>query len=297
VRESLNRGPITIGLVTVGDRYALGTQRYLRDVQYKDSTRHQARADLHRKYTTASVSWFSWVLAQIEWPANAEVLEVGCGPGWLWTGAGASALSAGLSLSISDLSIGMVETARERIRGSEAVALEAAVVADGQRLPFVDDSFDVVVANHVLFHMADPGEAAREAARVLRRQGVLLATTVGIGHFEEIRRIVSSIFGGPLTNRNAQVFGSVTGVPLLKESFSSVDWRTYDDTLRCTDPKDVFAYVTSGPLGDTASSGQLRDLRTAIARSFEEGGGVFIVSKEIGAFVARGPRKPPTLQE
>jgi SAM-dependent methyltransferase len=43
-----------------------------------------------------------------------------------------------------------------------------------QDLPFQDASFDVVVCNHVLEHLARPGALVREAWRVLRAGGLLL---------------------------------------------------------------------------------------------------------------------------
>jgi SAM-dependent methyltransferase len=53
------------------------------------------------------------------------------------------------------------------------------LVADVRRLPFADRSFDVVVSNSTLDHLADRSEVARslaELARVLRPSGRLLVT-------------------------------------------------------------------------------------------------------------------------
>ncbi len=126
-------------------------QDYLRNVQYRDPGNLAARADLHTKYSSAPVAWVPWVLTQIDWPAAGDVLEVGCGPGWLW--AAGSALPAGLRLTLSDLSPGMVAVARERALDAGRHLAEARV-ADAQELPFAAGTFDVVVANHMLYHVA-----------------------------------------------------------------------------------------------------------------------------------------------
>lgn len=42
----------------------------------------------------------------------------------------------------------------------------------GEALPFADETFDVVLCNHVYEHAADPSAMLREIARVLRRDGV-----------------------------------------------------------------------------------------------------------------------------
>ena len=90
---------------------------YLRDVQYRDSSKLTARANLHSRYGTASTPWFAWVVQQIEWRRDAVVLEVGCGPGWIWEQA-RHGVPGDLHLMLTDLSIGMVSEAVERTRAS-----------------------------------------------------------------------------------------------------------------------------------------------------------------------------------
>src|SRR4029434_4014745 len=106
-----------MGGASARDPFAGGDQAYLREVQYRDSTRLAARARLHVKYGTARGAWFPWVATQIDWPAGAagstwcatqidwpagaRVLEVGCGAGWLWAEASAH-LPGGLRLTLTD---------------------------------------------------------------------------------------------------------------------------------------------------------------------------------------------------
>jgi ubiquinone/menaquinone biosynthesis C-methylase UbiE len=42
---------------------------------------------------------------------------------------------------------------------------------DVQQLPFDDESFDIVVANHMLYHVPAPDRAIAELARVVRADG------------------------------------------------------------------------------------------------------------------------------
>jgi ubiquinone/menaquinone biosynthesis C-methylase UbiE len=51
------------------------------------------------------------------------------------------------------------------------------VVGDIQRLPFPDDSFDLVTANMVVEHVADPARLVAEVERVLRPNGVFVFHT------------------------------------------------------------------------------------------------------------------------
>jgi len=141
----------------------------------------------------------------------------------------------------------------------------------------------------MLYHVPDPARAVAEFARLLRPDGSLIAATSGPRHLRELWEIRSQVFGLPAASETTQAFGSVTGDAILRRSFARVEWRDYDDELRCTDPDDVVAFITSMPPAEDASSEERRDLRRAVESRFNAGGGVFPVSKQTGVFLARVP--------
>jgi SAM-dependent methyltransferase len=147
--------------------------------------------------------------------------------------------------------------AGDRARASSGLELVEAEVADARELPFDDEAFDVVIANHMLYHVPAPETAVAELARVLRPDGVLMAATSGPRHLRELWEIRAEVFGGPPRSLNTEVFGSVTGASILRAFFSNVEWREYADTLRCTSVDDVVAFLTSSPPGEDASPDQL----------------------------------------
>ena len=51
---------------------------YLRQQQYRDSTRLAGRANLH---SYGRGDWFAWFARQTPWPVRGRVLELGCGRG------------------------------------------------------------------------------------------------------------------------------------------------------------------------------------------------------------------------
>src|SRR5262245_36326631 len=163
-------------------------QSYLRDVQYRDSSRLAARARLHVKYGTAPVAWFPWLATQVPWPDEARVLEVGCGAGWMWAEA-AARLPGDLDLKPPDGSPGMVGEALDRVGSLGRYRSTVGRVADVQDLPFPAGTFDVVVANYVLHHVPDTERAVAEMARVLRPGGVAVVACVGDGHLTELHQI------------------------------------------------------------------------------------------------------------
>lgn len=268
--------------------FAGGDQEYLRTVQYVDSAKVGARAALHQRYSTSPVPWFPWVAGLVDWPEGVRILDAGCGPGYLWE-AVADQLPAGLRLTLSDLSPGMVDEASTRAAGA-GVTVADARAADTQDLPFAAGAFDVVLAAHTLYHLPDPARGVAELARVLDPAGVLLAPTNGPDHLRELNDARVEVFGPEARDLTPDVFGRLTGAPMLDRAFDSVTWFPFADSLACTEPDDVMAFLTSSPPGEDADEDQLAQLRDVVQARFDAGGGTFAITKDAGAFVCRGPR-------
>jgi SAM-dependent methyltransferase len=115
------------------------------------------------------VSYFDWHERPGYWaditrhfPHGSELLDIGCGTGWLaehfpnYTGIDGSneavAIATGLGRNVI---LGNVE----------------------DRLPFSDEAFDAVVMKDLLEHLAEPLGLVREARRVLRPGGLVFASS------------------------------------------------------------------------------------------------------------------------
>jgi SAM-dependent methyltransferase len=263
-------------------------QAYLRDVQYRDSSRLAARARLHVKYGTAPVAWFPWLATQVEWRPGADVLEVGCGAGWMWAEA-AARLPTDLGLTLTDLSTGMVSEAVERVGSLGRYRRTSGRVADIQDLPFRSGAFDVVVAVYVLHHVPDTRRAVAEMARVLRPGGVALVACVGDRHLAELHQIRQEVFGSTWAGATTGSFGANAAADVLPRAFADVDWRPYRDRLDCRDPDDVVDYLASIPPVEDADPAQHERVVEAVRARFAEGGGRLRISKDTGLFVCGRP--------
>lgn len=259
-------------------------REYLREEQYRDSSKLAARANLHGKYGRGD--WFAWVAAQPSWPAEGQVLELGCGAGWFWANA-ASYPPAGLELTLTDLSPGMVDEAVKRVRGLSRWSAVEGRALDASALPFADASFDVVQALHMLYHLPNPAKGVDEILRVLRPGGLAVIATNGRGTMAELFALNAAVFGGAARDETIEAFSLETAAPILRERFAQVELRAYPDTLRITDPADVYGYHTSSPPGDAATPDQAAALRRVIDEAFARGGGTLTVKKSVGVFLCR----------
>ena len=112
-------------------------------------------------WSTSTRQFIPPLLDAAEVAGKGALLDVGCGPGYVSAVvAERGALPVGL-----DFSREMIAIAREmfpRIEFREG---------DAQDLPFAEASFDRVLANFALLHVAHPDRACAEACRVLKPGG------------------------------------------------------------------------------------------------------------------------------
>ena len=65
--------------------------------------------------------------------------------------------------------------------------------ADASALPFPDSNFDLVIANHMLYHLDSPEAAVEEFTRVLRPGGQLRVSLNGRDHIEELLALGAAV--------------------------------------------------------------------------------------------------------
>jgi SAM-dependent methyltransferase len=270
-------------------REGFGTDAdYLREKQYKDATNLKARIALHARFARADEPWYPWLAARVDWPDDGEVLEVGCGPGLLW--ASIAPLLPHFRLTLTDLSEGMLDEARSVVDPIGSLDLVATQACDAQELPLPDSSFDVVVANHMLYHVPEPTRAAAELARVLRPEGVLMAATNGPDHLDVIAEISRQVFGWSSLDFVDRRFGRSNGGAILGTVFEDVVWHDHPGRLVCDDPDAVIAYIQSSSTGQEAGAPQLAALSQAVHDRFQTAGGVVTMMTDAGCFIAQHPR-------
>lgn len=254
--------------------------------QYRTSGNLRARGGLHARY--ANRNWFDWVGERLELTPESDVLDIGCGAGWFWLSAGAPC-PAGLRLTLSDTSAGMVSEATANLSRGGRVASVAGETCDAAALPFADARFDAAIAMHMLYHVEDAGRALDEMARVLRPGGLAAVTTNDEGNLGALFELGSRAFGGEPHDPAARAFGPGHALALFEERFEDVTLQRFEDVYVITEADDIVQYLTSYPPGSRAGEQEVAALRQLVAARLEEAGGVLNVARE--AVLVRGRAK------
>ncbi len=107
----------------------------------------------------------------LQLPAGARVLEAGCGAG-LTT---AALAERGYRVEAVDCAKAMLDIVRQTVGRAPGAHRVNLGLADIQRLPFADRTFDLVLAIGVLPWLDSPGPAIQEVARVVKPGGHVIA--------------------------------------------------------------------------------------------------------------------------
>lgn len=262
--------------------------KFLKDNQYKDAHNLNARINLHRQFSTNPQDWFRWVFQQTDLITPANVLELGCGPGMLWKH-NLDRITTDFHIYLSDFSPGMILEARLNTSLSSAPIYYMAF--DAQAIPFLSSNFDMVIANHMLYHIPNRSRALSEIHRVLKPRGRLLAATNGIGHMKEIRQLLIHLEPN-IADQTFYAFGvneftTENGTSQLERWFSNIHIIPYEDSLEVTEAEPLLEYILSMNTGFKKNYGsrQINLLLEMINHEIASKGS-FHISKSTSLFIA-----------
>ena len=260
-----------------------GMEKSLKN-QYQNASNISARIHLHSLYSQNQQGWFPWIYEQLEVCPGIRILELGCGDGTLWV-ENLKHLPKEADIILSDISEGMLRDARRAIGAKDGrFSYE---VFDCQHIPFADGSFDLVIANHVLFYCEDIRRVCGEVRRVLRPGGRFLCSAYGQEHMKEVSLLVQGFDDRIVLSADKLYdrFGKENGAGILEEYFPVCQWKTYEDQLIVPEPEPLISYVLSchGNQGQYITE-RYKEFRSYVKRKTDKG---FRITKEAGAFLCR----------
>lgn len=251
--------------------------------QYQDAGNISARIRLHRDYSVNKQGWFPWVFEQCGITTGMRVLELGCGNGALWV-ENKECVPNGVQVVLADLSEGMIRDARRAVTEQDGFSF---ATFDCHSIPYEDASFDLVIANHVLFYCEDIPAVCREVKRVLKPGGRFICSTYGSRHMKEITHLVQAFDSRiVLAAENLyEIFGLENGGAMLEKVFEEVSMVRYEDEIRISEPEPLLEYI----LSCHGNQNQLlldkyKEFKAFVTEKTRYG---FNITKDAGIFIAK----------
>ena len=258
-----------------------GMEKSLKN-QYQNATNISSRINLHSLYSQNKQGWFPWIFEQCRISPGLRILELGCGDGTLWTD-NLSLLPEDIFITLSDISSGMLRDARRAIGSSDTRFAFRAF--DCRKIPCKDESFDLVIANHVLFYCDDIPAVLKDVRRVLAPGGRFLCSAYGKAHMQEVSQLVQDFDERIVlsADRLYERFGRENGQSILAPFFPKAQWLSYEDCLLVQDAEPLISYVLSchGNQNQYILD-RYKEFRAYTARKTAKG---FRITKDAGVFL------------
>lgn len=247
--------------------------------QYQSSANLNKRISIHSKYSVNKMGFGNWIIANYKIKDGMKILELGCGTGDMWK-QHLDLLYNIEELVLTDFSEGMLNSAKETLGDHEKITYK---VVDIQNIPFEDNSFDMVIANMMLYHVLEIDKGLSEVKRVLKENGMFYCATYGEnGIVEYISKLLKSYNVESNINKN---FTLQNGTEILSDYFLDVTKLNYEDSLEVTDVGDMIDYIYSLSSMSNISSVPRDELMKILKSNMTRG--VLSVPKEYGMFVCK----------
>jgi ubiquinone/menaquinone biosynthesis C-methylase UbiE len=212
--------------------------------QYACSGKYEARINLHRRFSTNPKSKYVWIFEHFPKKENLKVLELGCGTGLFWL-ANRNKIPKTWSIILSDYSEGMLETTRSSLsRINHNFQYE---VVNAEEIAYPDTSFDIILANNMLYHIENRSNALSNIHRILKDDGVFITSTMGKNDLYELHTYLYNF----LESRNISFkfrefpFSLDNGLEQLSIYFSKVSIDRHDNELHINEVEPVIDYYVS----------------------------------------------------
>lgn len=265
--------------------------------QYQNAGNISARINLHAMYSVNKQGWFRWIYEEGNISEHKKILELGCGDGRLWVDNISNVAEAVhiKKITVTDISEGMVNDARRNI---ECAIREASFtlnsnisqefeygMADCQSIPYEDNTYDCIIANHVMFYCDNIDKAFGEIQRVLKPGGIFICATYGSHHMQEISKLVKEFDKRIVlaADNLYDKFGLEGGGELLDGYFERISMRRYDDYLLVDKADPLVEYILSchGNQNQYLLD-RYSDFKTFIQKKLRR---PFVITKDAGMFL------------
>lgn len=211
--------------------------------QYADSKNLLIRTALHQKYSTNPTSFHDWLFDRYRFFGGCRILELGCGTGGFWEKR-IEKLPNNTEMILSDFSEGMLKEVREKFSHRANLTIQKIDIRD---IPFADETFDFVIASHMLYHVPDLPKGISQVRRVLKTGGTFYASTLSENGMTRYLHDTLQRFNPALEVfcPGSYSFTLENGEAVLKPFFRRVEQYTHRDSLRVVQTRDLIDWLAS----------------------------------------------------
>lgn len=246
--------------------------------QYNTDEKFNLRGNLH-SYNINKTDWTNWCFNQMEFPSNAKILELGCGTGDLWYRNGNN-IKDDWNITLSDFSKGMLLSTKKKLEAIKHDFIFEEI--DAQDIPYKDESFDVVIARHMLYLVPDIEKALSEIKRVLIKGGLFYVTTNSNESMAELNELIEKFDCklGLHNNGMCDRFDMESGHTLLKKYFNEINVDILEGKIIVDFAEPVVSYKASTIKGSSILIGQKKQEFTEyVERYIRKKGNISITTK------------------
>lgn len=246
--------------------------------QYKSDKNLNIRSNLH-SYNINKIDFDKWCFDQINFPSNARVLELGCGTGKFWL-KNKENIDKSLDITLSDFSKSMIKIAKDKLKEVDYKFKYEEI--NMENIPYEDNSFDVVIAEHMIYFAPNVEKALSEIRRVLKKGGVLYASANSCETMAELNKLVEKFDSslGIDNNGYSTRFELENGEGILKEHFNKVEIEILEGKIIVNQAEPVVSYKASTIQGSSILVGEKKKEFTKYLEEYiEKNGDISITTK------------------
>lgn len=246
--------------------------------QYKSDKNLNIRSNLH-SYNINKIDFDKWCFNQINFPSGARVLELGCGTGKFWLKNRAN-IDKSLDITLSDFSKSMLKIARDKLKEVDYQFKYEEI--NMENIPYEDNSFDVVIAEHMIYFAPNVEKALSEIRRVLKTGGGLYASANSCETMAELNKLVEKFDSslGIDNNGYSTRFELENGEGILKKHFNSVEVEILEGKIIVNQAEPVVSYKASTIQGTSILIGEKKKEFTKYLEEYiEKNGDISITTK------------------
>jgi ubiquinone/menaquinone biosynthesis C-methylase UbiE len=154
---------------------------------------------------------------------------------------------------------------------------------DIQEIAYPDETFDIVIANYMLYHVPNISKALSEVRRVLKNDGIFYSATNGNGGmFPFLNKAFKHFDPDSKAFTHEVSFSLQNGYEILNRHFTDVIQVDYNDSLAITETQDLIDWIKSTSYVDHDI-----DYMFDYFENIRVHDGAINIPKETGLFISR----------